>query len=180
MPFIAYLGLRRRPRGRQRDATLLLSSGSVAVSLLLAIVACGSAQVAGNDTAASTAIATSAEANATAAAGGSTFRIHQGTGWSPLSLGIAPRGTITWQNFDTTSAHPVECAPLIPGHDPCPWSGTLALLPARSDASGAVVPSAVSLRFDNPGIFYFRDALHHAYVGEITCGAPGAPPGGTP
>lgn len=175
MPFVAHL----RHSYRRRDAALVISGGLLAANLLLAAAACGISRVAGNDTAASTAIATSAAANATAAAGGPTFRIHQGTGWSPLSYGIPLHGVITWQNFDTTSAHPVECAPLIPGHDPCPWSGTLALPPALHDASGAVVPSAISLRIDKPGIFYFRDALHHAYTGEITCGAPGGTPPGS-
>lgn len=175
MPFIAH------SRDHRRDATLVLSSGVLVANLLLAMAACGFSKVAGNDTAASTAIATSVAANATAAAGSPTFHIHQGGDWTPLSLGIAPGVTITWQNFDTTSAHPIECAPLIPGHDPCPWSGALALPPALHDASGAVVPSAISLRIDKPGIYYFRDALYPADFGEITCGAPGgAPPGGTP
>jgi hypothetical protein len=54
------------------------------------------------------------------------------------------------------------------------------LPPAQHNASGAVVPTAISLRIDKPGIYYFRDALHHASFGEITCGAPGGAPGGAP
>ena len=102
---------------------------------------------------------------------GATFRAVDSTAWQPFSVSLAPTGLVTWENWDTTSAHPVECVQAESG--PCPWQGQLALAPAQMDAAGQVVPSAVTLAFPRPGIFVFRDALHTKMRGEVVVGAPG-------
>jgi hypothetical protein len=102
---------------------------------------------------------------------GATFLAVDSTAWQPFSVSLAPTGLVTWENWDTTSAHPVECVQAESG--PCPWQGQLALAPAQTDTAGQVVPSAVTLAFPRPGIFVFRDALHTKMRGEVVVGAPG-------
>jgi plastocyanin len=106
-----------------------------------------------------------------------TFRALDGTAWQPYSREVRPGGTITWENWDTSGPHPIEC--VAAESSGCPWTGRIELPAATSDASGAVVPSAASFSGFPPGIFIFRDALHPQMRGEIVVGAParsGSPP----
>lgn len=102
-----------------------------------------------------------------------TFRILDSTAWQPYSRGIRPGGTITWENWDTTSAHPVECVQAEPAA--CPWTGRIELPPATA-TNGTVTPSTASFAGFAPGIYIFRDALHPEMRGEIVVGAPARQP----
>jgi plastocyanin len=107
-----------------------------------------------------------------------TFRVADSTAWQPYSRGIRPGGTITWENYDAKSAHPIECVPAESSAG-CPWSGRIELPAATVDANGTVVPTTASFSGFPPGIFIFRDALHPLMRGEIVVGAP-ARSGSTP
>jgi plastocyanin len=102
-----------------------------------------------------------------------TFRALDSTAWQPYSRGIRPAGTITWENWDTSSAHPVECVQGEPAA--CPWTGRIELPPATA-ANGTVIPSTASFSGFAPGVYIFRDALHPDMRGEIVVGAPARQP----
>lgn len=92
--------------------------------------------------------------------------------WHPSNVGIRPEGSVIWENYDTTSAHDVECIQSNSSAT-CPWQGSLHLGPAYLDASGNTIPSKASMIFQNPGIFVYRDALHPTAQGQVIVGAPG-------
>jgi plastocyanin len=106
--------------------------------------------------------------------GTAVFRAYDSQGWQPPSVRIAPGETVTWENHDTASAHPIECVQQD-SSAACPWTGQIALPAAAPDASGAVVPSTARIAFPRPGIYTFRDAAHTGMVGQVIVGAPQQP-----
>lgn len=107
--------------------------------------------------------------------GTAVFRAYDSSAWQPPSVRIAPGETVTWENHDLTSAHPLECVQQD-SSAACPWTGQTSLPAATRDASGSVVPSTARITFPRPGMYAFRCALHPTMVGQVVVGAPLPPP----
>jgi len=113
-----------------------------------------------------------AGANQASRAAATTTIVADGsTAWNPPGGGVAPGGTVVWENRDPNSAHSVECVQ-SQSSDTCPWTEVLSLPVPGRDAAGNLAPTSVSVTFPRPGIYAFRCTVHPEMTGEIDVGAP--------
>ncbi|MGZ4207147.1 MAG: cupredoxin domain-containing protein [Actinomycetota bacterium] len=116
------------------------------------------------------------------AAGTASIYASDASGWhnaadpSSPNAAIDVGGTVTWENRDTNSPHPVECVQQD-SNATCPWSGAKDL-PQKS-ALGP--PTTASVTFTKPGTYAFRCAIHITTMrGTILVGSGHPAPTSTP
>lgn len=116
------------------------------------------------------------EFQAARSAATAVIRADEQRAWQPVSVSIAPGGTVRWQNVDQTSAHGVACID-TESTSPCPWPDAMALPPATRSPSGELVPSEAEAAFPRPGVFAFRCTVFPEMTGTVVVGAPATPAG---